>query len=479
MMRFKHFHFACLVAVLSALLAGVAPAAVIDVMADVDGMMMSIGSIDAKSGPADDTDHMTANFSFAAGKGYLDKWYDFQWLQIVSSITIGGVEQATNPLIGKIPAIDPAPSDNPAGFNDGPAPWYYNGKEWSTAMFGTEKIAKEGEFSLLSDSPQQAAGTVVTFKSYLVAEEKTTPNSPSKEFCVLAGFTWTYSGTGDASTVGAMPEIAVNAANVKQINDALGNASVGGNFNGWKAVADCSLTACLPPPIWVPKLFLVSDPTPVTTPGSTDPIVATVSLSPNPTVPIEIVQLSLQSVSPALPVHLQAQTGPPSAESFFDVFVDLSAPPLNLTQAGFHFNLALTDPSGMNFIPTLPEFFDNSPTYSGFRAGDSFFDIFFITGLPGGNFQEWIFHGQIDPGIFGHFSGLSITPLHGPLGNGSFDSFFDIFVELSLDPGHPVLGGQRLFSVSLQASQIPQPVAAFSGSIMLCLLALRRAGRGR
>lgn len=236
----------CLATVLTFVLSSAASAGLIfDVNAMVQGYpgTQKIGSIDAKSGPATDTDHLTALFTFADPfKGtILDGWYDFQWVNVVTS-KIGN----DSPLFDKYPNIDPqAPPKNSAEDKE---PYYYHQtNEWDPGMFGSEDIRDEGVFSLFSDSPQRAMGDGFNFNTFLVAQDITAGDFTGMKFSVLSGFSWTYMGGTagnageDVSTVGS--QITINQAAIDGINTAIGNEA-NNMFNGWMALGPQTLKPC-------------------------------------------------------------------------------------------------------------------------------------------------------------------------------------------------------------------------------------------
>ena len=224
-----------------------ASAGLIDVNVMVQGFpgTSKIGTIDAQSGPATDTDYLAARFAFADGfKGsILDGLYDFQWINVVTS-KIGD----DSPLFDKYPNIDPqAP---PKNANEDNEPYYYHqANEWDPGMFGTEDIRGEGLFSLFSDSPQRALGNGFNFNAFLVAQDLTAGDFIGKKSSVLAGFSWTYMGGmegnpgEDVSTFGAA--IAINQGVIDGVNTAIGNEA-NNSFAGWTALGPQTL---MPSPV--------------------------------------------------------------------------------------------------------------------------------------------------------------------------------------------------------------------------------------
>jgi hypothetical protein len=223
-------------------------AALIDVEVMIQGIpgLQKIGTIDAQSGPANDTDHLTAKFSFIDPfKGtVLDDCYDFQWINVVT-----GKVGDDSPLFDAYPNIDPQAPPKNAAEDDEPY-YYHQANEWDTGLFGAEVIRTEGDFSLFSDSPQRGLGNGFTFNTFLVAQDLHGGFMGDK-FSILAGFSWTYTGGTagnvgeDVSTFGAA--IPINAAVVAGVNAALGNEA-NDTFDDWTALGPQTLVLCAPEP---------------------------------------------------------------------------------------------------------------------------------------------------------------------------------------------------------------------------------------
>lgn len=221
----------------------------IKVNANVGGKATQIGELNVTVGKDKQADHLQGTFTFGKDQGVLDASYDFRWINVVVEASLKGKKLKKVSQLGDLAAIDPAPSDNPKP-GDGPAPYYYNAPEWNSKKFGSIDIRKDGEFSRFSDSPDGHSFDKVTFWNFLVVEGVGKTKWDPKTFCVLAGYSWEYmSGTkwnpitedydDDVSAFGK--ELSVKDS-LKTINVALANASVGGDFKGWKAVLDCNLT---------------------------------------------------------------------------------------------------------------------------------------------------------------------------------------------------------------------------------------------
>lgn len=203
--------------------------------ADVAGL----GTVDIGSMAVTTGNGIHIDFTFAPGFSFLDDWYDFQWVSIEVGYSIDGVPQATDPVTGTLPAIDPQQWD-------GPEPYYYNDGEWSSGMFGSNVIHTEGSGSSFIDFRMDpGVNSVITFHTFLVANSVTDPGIGPMEFCVLGGIEWTYAqSTGTTAwTASLIP----SAGNASDINDAMANGNP--PFDpAWDAVTDCELSAC--PLIW-------------------------------------------------------------------------------------------------------------------------------------------------------------------------------------------------------------------------------------
>jgi len=221
----------------------VAQAATVNVGANVAGFgNVQIGSIDVTAGGTP-SDVVNGKFTFNAPYSFLDDWYDFRWINVVTTVT-----GAASPLFPNgAPAIDPqAPPTNAKEDNE---PFYYNtATEWNpNVVFGPDHTHKDGVGSNFHDAPQRGAGNGFNFSTYLTARNITAPGD-KKKVGVLGGFTWTYSGTGDKSTYGAA--IAVGAGDATAINKAMANANPANSFAGWSATTTFQLFPCFTPSAW-------------------------------------------------------------------------------------------------------------------------------------------------------------------------------------------------------------------------------------
>lgn len=211
----------------------------------------------------DDNDGMgggiSATFTLDPNYRFLDEWYNFRWINIVTSYTINGMVQdndndnnpdAPIPSSGneaELPAIDPQPGPCAGcpGFNDG-APFYFTNAEHAACMdqFGPCGMicVPNMSSSWCDNRANHPANTVITFETYLVAESDTDPEIDGMTLCVLAGFEWTYTeNTGAQEQTQSIPNPL--DAHEQRIDTALANANAPG-FAGWDAVLGCTFSAC-------------------------------------------------------------------------------------------------------------------------------------------------------------------------------------------------------------------------------------------
>lgn len=207
----------------------------ISVNATVLGNSIHVGDINVTAGGAP-TDRMVARFSFDPEAAFLDEWYDFQWINVLTSVV--GDPSALFPRGG--PSFDPLPPPVNAGEDD--RPFYYNNTEWN-GTFGGVDIHEEGQYTEFRDFPQRGAGNGWNFTTFLVVENLTDPTFGRMTICPLASFTWTYRGTGDVSAYGM--EVPVSTM---LLNNALNNTdATTGRFGNWTFDANCNLQACPTP----------------------------------------------------------------------------------------------------------------------------------------------------------------------------------------------------------------------------------------
>ncbi len=185
---------------------------------------------------------MNGHFTFADRYAYLDKYYQFDWVNIVTD-----EPREASGLWPEYPAVDPqAPPQNN---NEDDEPYYYNRGEWDRNTFADETIHEEGKFSQFIDFPNQPETRTIEFMAFLVARDIRDADKrqfDDKRFCALAGWDWTYDGAeGDfdtrrgTSTVGSSIETRdprvvdiINAAIANEAND---------SFEGWAALHTCTL----------------------------------------------------------------------------------------------------------------------------------------------------------------------------------------------------------------------------------------------
>jgi hypothetical protein len=235
-----------------------APAAPVSISANVMGMRMEIGTLDASIPNPANPARVIGEFLFAPGKEFLDDWYDFQWVNVETKYTVDGVMQMNDPVVGRLPAIDPQPG--PTEDND---PFYFNATEWANGVFDGVTIHDEGVASRFVDRPADGArNSIIDFTTYLVVNSITDMMFPRNQFCVLGWFDWTYDNMGNSAngvsrvrTVSSVP----TAADINLLTMAMGNAG-GGGFPGWRATLDCELDLCTPEPtsmvLWVTALAM-------------------------------------------------------------------------------------------------------------------------------------------------------------------------------------------------------------------------------
>ncbi|GGA36228.1 PEP-CTERM sorting domain-containing protein [Okeania sp. KiyG1] len=221
----------------------------VDITAKVNGMDMVIGTLDAKI-DTEDSGRIIGEFLFAPEKAFLDDWYDFRWVNVETKYTVDDVMEMTDPVLGKLPAIDPAPF--PFDMNEDNEPYYFNDTEWANGVFNGVKIHEEGKASRFVDRPRDGnKNSMIDFTTYLVVDNLTDPTFPKTTFDVLGWFDWTYDNKGNfvngMSTIGTISSVVTDGNSINPINTAIGNAEANG-FPGWKAAKDINLTACVPEP---------------------------------------------------------------------------------------------------------------------------------------------------------------------------------------------------------------------------------------
>ncbi len=216
----------------------------VTISAKINGVTKPIGTIDASIPDITKPARVTGEFLFDKNFAFLDDWYNFQWLNVEVKYTLNGAAQANDPVVGKLPAIDPQP-----GPKEDNIPWYFNGKEYKAGVFDGVKIREDGVASRFVDRPSDGTkNSQIDFMTFLVLENVTDPTIKKTDFCVLGWFDWTYDNKSDSakgeSSVATVSGV-VDKGMVDLINTAMGNAG-GGGFPNYVAMMDCNLTACVP-----------------------------------------------------------------------------------------------------------------------------------------------------------------------------------------------------------------------------------------
>ncbi|MGP1346921.1 MAG: hypothetical protein ACTS3F_09695 [Phycisphaerales bacterium] len=207
-------------------------------------------------------DFIEADFNLDPKFAFLNDWYDFRWLNIETSINNDGT--VVDPVVGQLPAVDPAPGDgiangqpgdnpNPppanmpaypdAEFNDN-KPWYYTDAEQAGQL--PTRTFSDGR------ADPNLGGRVIAFTTYLCVESKTDKQIPATDACILAGFTWTSTipaggGAGSEDFGMAIPN--PGAGDQATAQNAFNNSPTieGNNFNAYNARTGCPLRACFTP----------------------------------------------------------------------------------------------------------------------------------------------------------------------------------------------------------------------------------------
>lgn len=224
----------------------------VPVKANITGYVayQEIGSIVANDrfrglgGPTTDPSGLTATFTFADKFSFLDKRYDFDWVQIVDA-EAGMADFFPRPL----PTIDPRPAANPDKY-----PFYYSKAEWNANSFAGQTLHVDGKTSTFGDVPNQPKDTVFSFSAFLVVRDHGQwLLDGMKKFCVLGGFTWTYAGADGSfdsnrgtSTVGDGIVGPLDPRTIDRINSAIASSAEAANsdpFRTWKnaAMGTCAL----------------------------------------------------------------------------------------------------------------------------------------------------------------------------------------------------------------------------------------------
>lgn len=188
-----------------------------------------IGSLTVHDGVQEMSAAIQVNFDFSPAFAFLDNFYDFRWVNVQLTYTVGDMVQTTDPVTGKLPGIDPQP-----GGSEDLEPFYYNDTEWNSGTFGSLTIHTENVSSIFSDSPDDAIGNTIGFMLSLVAEDVSAGNFPDDTVEVLHSLVW---GWAWGSDTGNVPISAFGSflagGNFVTINEALSNSGAPGfgNFN--------------------------------------------------------------------------------------------------------------------------------------------------------------------------------------------------------------------------------------------------------
>ena len=185
--------------------------------------------VSSQTGPA-----IRGAFRFDAGTPFLDDCYDLRWIHVVAGYTENGstIDADTDgnpeaPVVGELPAIHPqigqaVPGGLPAGLGDN-RPWYYNEQNWSTnAPAGTHVEGVGSDFVFAPGA--QAPGAVVTYHTWLVADDLGANELAEQELHVLGGFVWTYT-EGAPSSVAWTADLPGGSDAALEVGAALGHAS--------------------------------------------------------------------------------------------------------------------------------------------------------------------------------------------------------------------------------------------------------------
>lgn len=229
---------------------GPAPGAVV-IDINIDGNIKSIGELNAII-DANNAGRIIATFTLYADYAYLDHCYDFQWVNVEYRYENPiGTNQATDPVLGTLPAIDPQPP--PTDPNEDNEPFYYNDGEWLPPgqLFGGFVIHDEGNFSRFIDRPSDGTkNSIIFFTTYLVVDISS--HEPNR-FVLAGAIDWNYRNNGNSalgvSTITRISGV-TDGSDVTLVNTAIGNAGPDG-FGDWRAlpqthsIPDCPEPATL------------------------------------------------------------------------------------------------------------------------------------------------------------------------------------------------------------------------------------------
>lgn len=188
---------------------------------------------------------------FPNGFGFLDDWYDFRWVSLITTwVPAGGAPG----FLGALPAIDPQPGQVvPGALPNVPGgapnvaddrPHYYNDGNWNAGVFGPNAINPAGNPAAPTSSFQDMrlgwpVGTVITFETYLVVQSTSDMGIAPHEIVVLNGFRWTHTAGAAGNVAAAGPGLAPNpgAVTAALANSPAGFPPPGGaGTPGWSAL---------------------------------------------------------------------------------------------------------------------------------------------------------------------------------------------------------------------------------------------------
>ena len=150
--------------------------------------------------------------------------------------------------------------------------------------------------------------------------------------------------------------------------------------------------------------------------------------------------------------------GVPWTESFFDIYYRIDMAPGQPTWSpdsffDIFYELDMPGAGPAQLVPLHPLLPPNDPmSFFDIFVGDSFFDIYYRVGVgPGGGCQELHCHGECPPGY--HPVNMSVQIPSAP------SSFFDVFFELTSDPGASLPSDQKVLRITTTGEYLTGPVA--------------------
>lgn len=246
--------------------------------------------------PTNEPEVISAGFIFDDDFSFLDDWYNFRWINVMTGFTITGPEgvccgapglpdcgaQNYHPKLGNLPAIDPAPGDGTEAtgvpgqgtpplrsFTDA-SPYYFTDLEHAACVsegviyclpgLGTAfKDFESIKMQHLKDGTIAECDGTFEFVTFLVAENVSDAALGEKTFCLLAGFEWMHVSSSTPGPItssdiltGTIDEAQLGALAAGLVQDAITNSGsplspTPQDFLEWSAVADCTLRGCTPP----------------------------------------------------------------------------------------------------------------------------------------------------------------------------------------------------------------------------------------